>query len=138
MNIIFMINVTQGIKIFKKCDLIKNKYYLIFFNYDFCDPLNCKNQDMSCKNYIFVAASTEQSTSSSTIATTTTSSTTLAPTFIYRFNRPTMPPFRLPPSINTSKNPSMKSYDFPREEERGKVPSKKTGKQKDNILLHNP
>lgn len=51
----------------------------------------------------------------------------MPPTFIYRFNRPTMPPFRLPPSINTSKHPSMKTYDFPREEERGKVSSKKTG-----------
>ncbi|XP_055931081.1 ephrin-B2a-like isoform X1 [Argiope bruennichi] len=68
------------------------------------------------------------------ISTTTTSvappTTTLLPeksTSIYRFYRPTMPPFRPPPpSIYTSKYPPVKSYDFPREEEHGKMPSKKT------------
>ncbi|XP_015929883.1 ephrin-A4 isoform X2 [Parasteatoda tepidariorum] len=69
--------------------------------------------------------------SSTTTTTTTTVSTTTAvlstkPYPVYRFNRPTLPPFRIPPSIYTSKYPPSKSYDFPREEERGKMPSKKT------------
>ena len=40
----------------------------------------------------------------------------------------------MPPSINTSKHPSMKTYDFPREEERGKMPSKKTGNVHENLI----
>ncbi|XP_035221639.1 ephrin-B1-like [Stegodyphus dumicola] len=70
-------------------------------------------------------SSTESSSSSSTTVSSTTSSSTIASTTMYRFSRPTMPPFRLPPSIYTSKLPPTK-YDFPREEERGKVSSKKT------------
>ncbi|GIY00057.1 ephrin RBD domain-containing protein [Caerostris extrusa] len=68
--------------------------------------------------------------SSTTTSVATTTTATVMPektTFIYRFNRPTNPPFRPPPpSIYTSKYPPIKSYDFPREEEHGKVPNKKT------------
>ncbi|XP_054714501.1 ephrin-B2-like [Uloborus diversus] len=74
-------------------------------------------------------STTEVPSSTTTVSSTTTSS--VAPsvsssTPFYRFRRPTMPPFRLPPSINTSKYPHFKTYDFPREEEHGKMPSKKT------------
>ncbi|XP_054723092.1 ephrin-B1-like [Uloborus diversus] len=72
-------------------------------------------------------SSTTEVPSSTTTTVSTTTTTTLPPsTPFHRFRRPTMPPFRLPPGINTSKYPNYKSYDFPREEESGKMPSKKT------------
>ncbi|KAG8199321.1 hypothetical protein JTE90_011787 [Oedothorax gibbosus] len=77
----------------------------------------------------------------STTTTTTTTTTTLGPpmhpasrrpvfpprtTSIYRYYRPpTLAPYRPPPSIYTSKLPKSQ-YDFPREEEHGKMPNKKT------------
>ncbi|PRD26733.1 UNVERIFIED_CONTAM: Ephrin-B1 [Trichonephila clavipes] len=72
-------------------------------------------------------ASPSSSPSTTAVITTTTTDMPAKTTSVYRFYRPTMPPFRPPPpSIYTSKYPPVKSYDFPREEEHGKMPSKKT------------
>lgn len=77
-----------------------------------------------------VCCSPEKTTSTTQSSSTygypsTTTSTVLPPFSVTRFRRPSTTPYRIPPVIS-SKLPNMKTYDYPRDGELGKTPSKKT------------